>query len=319
MIYKTTAQTVHPKFQTILATTDFSDESLLAVRFAMYLRGKTGSTVTLLHVVEPAPSMSGMELVALAQPDSEVAAWALTELEALARREAKNDKRVVCIVRTGKPFHEITLAAKERAVDLIVIATHGHTGFKRLWLGSTAECVVRHAPCSVLTVPARKSSKRTRRATQFRINHILVPIDFSRLSNEALPYAIRLAKKHGAMVTLIHVVQRFPTNRPLGAEMARQTHVPPIKQAAANLECMAKKLSKTSRVKVSIAVRDGTPFEEICRVSKTIHADLIVLTTHGYTGLKHVWLGSTAERVVRHAHCPVLVVRERKARSKNIY
>jgi universal stress protein A len=78
-------------------------------------------------------------------------------------------------------------------------------------------------------------------------------------------------------------------------------------------------LSKSSGVKVSIAVREGTPFEEICRVSKTIRADLVVLTTHGYMGLKHVWLGSTAERVVRHAHCPVLVVRERKARSKNIY
>jgi nucleotide-binding universal stress UspA family protein len=71
-------------------------------------------------------------------------------------------------------------------------------------------------------------------------------------------------------------------------------------------------LSESSGVKVSIAVRHGTPFEVICRVSKTLRADLIVLTTHGYTVLKQVWLGSAAERVVRHAHCPVLVVRERK-------
>jgi nucleotide-binding universal stress UspA family protein len=109
---------------------------------------------------------------------------------------------------------------------------------------------------------------------------------------------------------LVHVGQRFLIGHPMGAEMTRQTYVPPIKQAAANLERMAEDLSKSSGVEVSISIRDGTPFEEICRVSKTLRADLIVLTPHGYTGLKHVWLGSTAERVVRHAYCPLLVVRE---------
>jgi universal stress protein A len=82
-----------------------------------------------------------------------------------------------------------------------------------------------------------------------------------------------------------------------------------MKQAEADLLRLAGSLRKTTGLKVSVLVRDGTPFEAICRASETLGADLIVLTTHGYTGLKHVWLGSTAERVVRHASCPVLVVR----------
>jgi len=66
-------------------------------------------------------------------------------------------------------------------------------------------------------------------------------------------------------------------------------------------------------VNLSAVVREGRPYEEICAAAKALAADLIVLTTHGYTGLRHVWLGSTAERVVRHALCPVLVVRDLKA------
>jgi len=85
-----------------------------------------------------------------------------------------------------------------------------------------------------------------------------------------------------------------------------------MKQSEADLEGIATGLSKATGVHHSAVVREGKPFEEICRAAETLSVDLIVLTTHGYTGLKHVWLGSTAERVVRHAPGPVLVVRELK-------
>ena len=85
--------------------------------------------------------------------------------------------------------------------------------------------------------------------------------------------------------------------------------VPLMKQAEAELEHLAGEQRKTTGANISVVVRDGKPFQEICHAAETLGADLIVLTTHGHTGLKHVWLGSTAERVVRHAKCPVLVVR----------
>lgn len=299
-----------PLIQEILVTTDLSGQSLPAVRYALALGGRVGGAVTLLHVLETASSMSGMEAVILARTDSEATTLARRKLEALAQREARGKGAMVTVVRTGRPFHEISLAAHEREVDLIVIATHGYTGLKRVWLGSTAERVVRHAPCPVLTVPTRGLPKRAAPASRFRLQSILVPIDFSNLSRDALPYALLLARQFGAELTLMHVVQISPLDRLLGAEITNHIMVPVIKQAEADLAALATEVGQSGGVRVSTVVLQGTPHASICKRAKSQSADLIVLTTHGHAGLKHVWLGSTAERVVRHASCPVLAVRE---------
>lgn len=304
-----TAPVVRPGLKKILATTDFSRQSLPAVRYAVALGERTGATVTLLHVVEPAPALSGIEAVALVRTDSEVAAQARTQLEALARREAGGSAKVTTAVRMGKPFHEIALAAGAGAADLIVIATHGHTGLKRVLLGSTAERVVRHAPGPVLTVPTRALPKPAGRGPAIKLKKILVPIDFSKISEDALPYAVLLAEQFGSEVILLNVVEMFPIDRLMGSELTHQTMVPTMMQAESDLKAMAASLNESTGVSTSAIVRQGTPFAEICHAAKTLGADMVVLTTHGYTGLKHVWLGSTAERVVRHASCPVLALR----------
>lgn len=156
---KIAAPGTRPNFKRILATTDFSDHSLPGVRYALWLGGKMGASLDFLHVVEPASLLAGMESVVLVRPDLEVAALARRQLEALAERETEGDSKVAAVVRTGKPFHEIALAARERAADLIVIATHGHTGLKCGWLGRTAERVVRHAHGPVLAV--RELNRKT--------------------------------------------------------------------------------------------------------------------------------------------------------------
>jgi nucleotide-binding universal stress UspA family protein len=301
------------QLKTILATTDFSDASRAGVRYAVALGGKLGADVTLLHVIEPPSRMAGMEAVAFAREDSEVTALARAQLKTLAERESEDDLRLTSCVRTGKPFHEITTAARGHEADLIVIATHGYTGAKRVLLGSTAEQVVRHAPCPVLTVPTRITPKRTGKTPPFEVKKILVPIDFSNISKDALPWATFLAVHFGAELILLHVVEKFPIDYLLGRGLMNETIVPLMKQAEADLDGMARSLCKSTGVNMSASVHEGTPFEEICHAAKTLGADLIVLTTHGYTGLKHVWLGSTAERVVRHASCPVLAVRATEA------
>ena len=139
---------------------------------------------------------------------------------------------------------------------------------------------------------------------------ILVPIDFSNISKDALPWAAFLAAPFGAELILLHVVEKFPIDYLFGRKLMNETIVPLMKQAEADLERLAASLSKSTGLNLSAVAREGTPFEEICHAAESLGADLIVLTTHGYTGLKHVWLGSTAERVVRHAHCPVLAVRK---------
>lgn len=302
-----------PSIQNILATTDFSHESLAGVRYGVGLARKLGSALTLLHVAEPPSWMAGMEVTPLAWDEAKAKALARRLLKGLAERESQRGLHLDCCSRTGKAFHEICQAARDEAADLVVIATHGYTGARHLLLGSTAERVVRHAPCPVLTVRTARPPRPAAKVPPLRLKKILVPLDFSLLSLEALPWAGLLAARCGAQqLVLLHVAQTYPIDHLLGAELRNQTLTPLMKQAEAELQRLAADLSQATRLKTSVVVRDGTPFDEICRQAKTLEADLIVLTTHGYTGLKHLWLGSTAERVVRHAPCPVLVVRPRQ-------
>ena len=298
------------QLQSRLVTTDFSDASLAGVRCATALARELGLDATLLHVVEPPSRIGGMEVVPLARTEAEVAALARAQLDRLAAHERVGDVRLTASLRTGKPFHEITTAARDGAVDLIVIATHGRTGLQRALLGSTAERVVRHAPCPVLTVPSGAGAMGAGPARSFTLQKIVVPVDFSKLAQAALPWATFLAGQFGAELLLLHVVEKFPIDYLLGRDLTAETLARLRTQAAAELERLAASLGQTTGLKVSAVVREGTPHTEICHAAETLGADLIVLTTHGYTGLKQVWLGSTAERVVRHAPCPVLTVRE---------
>lgn len=153
-----------------------------------------------------------------------------------------------------------------------------------------------------------KTPTRTTRLTgeSVRIRHILVPMDFSELARRALTHAIPMATGFGARISLLHVVElpAYPTE--MGAVMIHQEQT--LKAARKELAVLGEQLIPAS-LRGRVLVCMGRPYEEIAKTARRLKADLIVLTTHGYTGLKHVLLGSTAERVVRHAPCPVLTVR----------
>jgi len=299
-----------PQLRDILTTTDFSEEARVGVRYAVALAKRLGAGVALLHVIEPPPRMAGMEAVVLAREDAETIALARGHLAQLGKRENQGAVTLASLVRIGKPFHEITTAARERAADLIVIATHGYTGAKRALLGSTTERVVRHAGCPVLAVPTRSTSKRRGSSGPLKLKRILVPVDFSDTAKDALPWAAFLAAPFGAEIILFHVVEKLPIGAFWGRVRVNETTAVRRKHATADLELLAESVRKASGLSLSVLVHEGKPFQEICTAANTLGADLIVLTTHGYTGLKHVWLGSTSERVVRHADCPVLAVRK---------
>lgn len=299
------------KIRHVLATTDLSNESIAGVRYAVALAEKMSGAVALLHIVDfpPPQPMPGIRTATESLQYSKIAKYSRIRLKTVAKRESSGDLNVTPILRSGNSFYGIITAARERAVDLIVIATHGHTGAKRVLLGSTTERVVRHAPCPVLTVPARTSRRRAGKTPSLNLKRILVPIDFSKTSKTAFPWAASVAAQFNASLILLHVVETFPANYLLGRELLNETITPLIKERESDLKWMAKSLSKSTGLKVSAVVRAGKPFKEICNAARKLGADLITLTTRGHTGLKRVWLGSTAERVVRHASCPVLAVR----------
>ena len=298
------------RLKNILATTDFSASSQAGVRCAVALAKKLDAAIELVYVVEPVVRFAGSENILLALDDSAVIEQAGKDLDKIAQRQSKPDFPVTSVVKVGKPFHEIATLARDRQTDLIVIATRGHTGLKRVLLGSTAECVVRHASCPVLTVPSQIPDERVNGASAFRLKKIVVPIDFSETSAQALPYAAALAGQFNAEIILLHVVEPLLIPAGLGYMPSgiRDTDRNSEQIAKTNLHCVSEEFLGESDC-ARVMVRTGAPHREITAAAKDLGADLIVLTTHGYTGLKHVLLGSTAERVVRHADCPVMVVR----------
>ena len=138
---------------TIVAATDFSESSLLAVETAFNLALDNGATVYLLHVLNPPVGVDPM--VAVAPPIEQLSEQALDQLESLIPEITREDMTVEKAVIQGTPAKTIAVFAREKEADLIVMATHGRTGLSRLLMGSTAESVLRHAPCKVLVVKPR--------------------------------------------------------------------------------------------------------------------------------------------------------------------
>lgn len=143
------------------------------------------------------------------------------------------------------------------------------------------------------------------------IKSILVPLDFSPQSARALSYAVTVARQFKAKLTLLHVVE--PVGTPDFAAALPWVMEDDQLMAAAKkeLERQVQAAGIAPSMVEKILVRGGRSFHEIAEAARTRKVDLIILSTHGYTGLKHALLGSTTERVVRHSPCPVLVVRRR--------
>ncbi|MBI5387677.1 MAG: universal stress protein [Verrucomicrobia bacterium] len=139
------------QFTRILLPTDFSDASRKALKYATRFVEQFGSRVTLIHVIEPVMSPD-FKTFPLALDEEKVVENVRNRLLALARSHFHERQIEGVVVRTGNPFHEISEAARELNIDLIIISTHGYTGVKRALLGSTAERVVRHSQCPVMTV-----------------------------------------------------------------------------------------------------------------------------------------------------------------------
>jgi nucleotide-binding universal stress UspA family protein len=142
------------------------------------------------------------------------------------------------------------------------------------------------------------------------INKILVPIDFSDYSKSALKYAAQIAKFFDASITLVYVVEPmiYPADFSMGQVAIPSTDMHLHERAEEELKTLANSVIDPT-IKVDITIKTGKPFVEINETAKEIDADLIIIATHGHTGVEHILFGSTAEKVVRKAPCPVLTLR----------
>lgn len=141
-----------------------------------------------------------------------------------------------------------------------------------------------------------------------KVSHILVPLDFSGVAHLALTYAVALASAMKAKIILMHVIEPVYVSADPGLAYIAQPVSGEEKAEAKRMSEIAAKFIPKGLLEKTV-VRQGVPYLEITTAAKKLRAGLIVITTHGRTGLSHVLMGSTAERVVRHAPCPVLTVR----------
>ena len=286
------------KIKTILVPLDFSRSSMEALNHAKELAKSFAATVHLLHVIAPDEAASS-GAAHLMRQTAETLRSARAKLAKTHQNHLASFWPANSHVRSGEPFREICNQAREIGADLIVLATRGHSGLTRLVLGSTAERVLRFAPCPVLVV------RRWKRG-ELWVRRILVPTDFSQCAMKGLTYGSLWARSFAAKLHLLYVlspaapvlIDRLPTNLP-----SEQVGIPIDTQL--EMEALTK-LDLLEGVKCESQIKIGYPVDAIC--GETDHVDLVVISTHGRGGLKHALMGSVAEQVVRYAECPVLVV-----------
>jgi len=285
----------------ILVPTDFSEPSKRAITYAVALAAKFSGRVSLIHI-EPSAWPADVDTLPLIIKRRNYLDAAQAWLEKFRDKALPPTQRGDVFVATGTPYSEVVRHAQANATDLIVVATHGYTGLKHMLLGSTAEHLVRHARCPVLTI--RQVDRR--RTAKPEIRKILVPTDFSDYSRRSLEQAVEWAKHLDAKIILLHVLE-LPAYPQYG--YARIPTEEGKRKTIANRQLTELKSALGENLIETITLRTGSPFHEIATEAKVRKSDLVVISTHGYTGFKHLLLGSTAERVVRCAPCPVLVTR----------
>jgi nucleotide-binding universal stress UspA family protein len=296
----------------ILCPVDFSDCAERALDHAVALAKWYHARLAVLHVYRlPVP-------VAMATPGivpSELLPIPLTPAE--RAQLVASLENLVSSHRVAGPHIDILLdedlevagsivrRAASLPADLVVIGTHGRSGFERFMLGSVAEKVLRGAACPVLTVPPHCDPEAVHRPSLFP--QILCPLDFSKASARALEYASSLANDAGAQVTLLHVVDLPEAMPEPGAPDLSGYRVARFKAAEHALESAADAMRNGHHVTQRILT--GKPYREILRVAGELEPDLIVMGVQGRSAIDLGFFGSTTQHVVRRAPCPVLTLK----------
>jgi len=285
----------------ILCPVDFSDGSRHALEAASKLAADRDAELVVLHVVNIPAIAYSTELVA-----SGLAEGQLLDAAAAPLAEATSDARAAGAARVSSrldsgPAAEVILdILGDHRFDLCVLGTTGRTGLAHVLLGSIAEKVVRRAPCPTLTIRPDAAFALPR--------HVMCPVDFSPSSSHAAEAATQLVRPGGA-ITLLHVLE-LPTRYSGGlTDEAIARSIAP--HAAGYLDDWAARL-RARCSDIRIHSRIGSPGAQIlAALDHDDTVDLVCMGSRGRTGVRHLLFGSVAEKVVRHARCPVFVARER--------
>ena len=302
--------------RSLIVATDFSETAGLALARARDIALEHGARLVLAHVLTFQPTAMGAPNPVVLPPDfgSQLRAATRAKLETLAESLRADGLEVQVELSAGIPGRALVDLADEGGADGIVLGTRGLSGFKHLLLGSTAEQVVRRARCPVLTVhPADAEGSG-------EIRTLVVPTELSGDPTPALDAVVRLFPGRSAAARVLLVYSDHlpsylqPLLEDLGIDRVGFDEI--AGSLGERLRPTADRLARAGFA-VETIVREGDPATVITEIAAAESADLIAMETRGRSGLAHLVLGSTAERVVQHASCPVLTVHRDPGSSKD--
>jgi nucleotide-binding universal stress UspA family protein len=268
------------RIEKLMVATDGSKYSESAIREAISLAKICSSNLIAVSVVKTNLEFDSVlpQFVEKAEQD------AIKHLESVKAQAAKKGVNCMTVASLSEePYQEIVRHASKNNVDMIIMGTHGRTEMKRLMMGSITALVIGHAPCKILVLPLNATVE---------CKKVLIATDGSKYSEAAASEALGIAKRCGSALIVISVASS-------DAEIASaKDNVNKVVEAA-----------EIKGIKTAPVVTTGKPYEAIIEASKQNKTDLIVVGSHGRTGLVRLLMGSVTERVIGHAEVAVLVVK----------
>ncbi|MFO0751698.1 MAG: universal stress protein [Thermodesulfovibrionales bacterium] len=284
-------------YKTIVVAFDGSEFSRSALREASFRARRCGGKVILVHAVYFDEEEFGSAPEQLEKRFDLGRSLCFQASEDASSHYGCAVEYVIC---QGDPPEVITDIAREKQADLIALGTYGRKGLRRMLMGSVTARTVLDAPCDVMVV-RRPCSDCTD-----SYESVLVPFDGSASGRKALARACALAKSDGADVTVLYVIPRYE-------EMVGFLRTGSIRNSlhreAERIMEEARKEASSSGVPVATMVREGAAPEGIVEAARMLKSQLIVMGSHGWRGVDRALMGSTAERVIMNAPCPLLVVK----------
>lgn len=297
------------KIKKVLYPTDFSRCSKQAYAHALFIAEQYKAELHMLHVITIHSDDAydpGYDFPDLEEYNIHLEKRANEESDELIDEHRVSETKIIKVQERGySPSAVILKYAQDNNIDLIIMGTHGRRGLGYLFLGSVAEEVTRFARRPVYTIREEKPAIPVE-----KVNRILVPLDLSKFSRQALQYAFELCKDYGADLDVIHVVEDriHPALYATGKSSIFE-FTPEIKKKSTEL--IKKMIDEFSglKVKYNIKIKEGVPAREILKYAEHNDVNMIVLTTHGASGLNQFYLGGVAEKIIRRSICPVFTIK----------
>jgi len=292
----------------ILVPVDFSEPSQRAVEYGLSLALQFNARLVLTHIVPSSTALIYTFPTESFAFEKEQAKYAKSMLPDLVPEEYRERIDLQTIVKVGEVRSELLGLVKDEKIDLVVMGTHGRKAFERFFLGSLTERMLRKLNVPILTVSNLDPARELHMAGPVPLGHVLYATDLSENAESGLKFAIELARDTGARLTVLHVLQALQTIY-WGAEAGYLgNELESIREDALSRLRLSIPDRGCEGVRLNTLMTEGDAYREITRIADEEKADIIIMNLQGKTLAERALLGSTAERVIRSAHVPVLSI-----------